>query len=734
MENTSEQNEKTQKEESNLITDDEKSNIENHSKLLYENALDSFQKKQYKKTITYIEKNETEFDEIYYWRTLFLKLTCYQEIIEKKISLYYNKEISLSSVSKYFTLFNKETSKFFIELRKDESDNKEYISKCECILTLILRQCYNYSQFCIHQKLLYDCIGFLSLGERLIMKTANFFKSPDSDYYASSIFLFLSSLFIISENYSTAKKYIIICLKLSYIELELRLDVNNTFSLINLSQFKESEQEKVNKIFFNIAICFFHLGVCYEHEYEIEFAYQAYKQAKWFSHTIPNDDLINFAASMYKMEKRELLRLKVIEFFKKEEKQVPEVKKQIISQPKLWFDEEYNLKKFEKLEQYISTMKLREVDDDDPDLLNEVHRKPFSKQVGVPTKTIHVLNYLMDEKFKGVIEKMKKLEINCLSKKTKDTIQKQILSIKNEQRLKDSEKAKEKKMKEEEEKKIKEEEEKKFKESEDDNFESQNHKINKEDEEKKVTESFKKKDLEIRIKRNKKRKLNLKGQITKSSNFGSSTNYTLISNKKYTITTLENKEEKNNEIKPYKSMDKGKSLSKTSINCSRHKNFIEKINYDHYIFNKSFKVKKKYLDEQFNRELKFQKNLLKCKGGGFAQLIDNFHFDEIKAKMKCEDFFEKTLENETKIAFEKNLKKEEQQKKSNIIERNSNMFRLPTKFMGRLLKQNKTIIPENENRKFIDNLTSQIEEIDNTKKFLLKSFKRNLKKNSKINV
>ena len=201
-----------------------------------------------------------------------------------------------------------------------------------------------------------------------------------------------------------------------------------------------------------------------------------------------------------------------------------------------------------------------------------------------------------------------------------------------------------------------------------------------------------------------------------------------------TTTTLENKEEKNNEIKPYKSMDKGKSLSKTSINCSRHKNFIEKINYDHYIFNKSFKVKKKYLDEQFNRELKFQKNLLKCKGGGFAQLIDNFHFDEIKAKMKCEDFFEKTLENETKIAFEKNLKKEEQQKKSNIIERNSNMFRLPTKFMGRLLKQNKTIIPENENRKFIDNLTSQIEEIDNTKKFLLKSFKRNLKKNSKINV
>ena len=93
-------------------------------------------------------------------------------------------------------------------------------------------------------------------------------------------------------------------------------------------------------------------------------------------------------------------------------------------------------------------MPLREVDDDDPELFNKVHGKPFSKNVGIPTKTIHVLNYLMDEKFtENVNEKRKKLEINYLSKKTKDIIQKKILNIKNEERLKDEE---EKKKKEEE--------------------------------------------------------------------------------------------------------------------------------------------------------------------------------------------------------------------------------------------------------------------------------------------
>ena len=422
--------------------EEEEEEIEdNESRRLYENAIDTFQKKQYKKTITYINTVENELDKNYFWKIIILKLNCYQEIIEKKILRDYNKS-RLTKASKYFKLFNQGANQFFTDLKINYNTN-DYLNKCESIISLILRQCYNYSQFCIHQNLLYDTIAFLSLGERLIRNTSEFFISPDSDYYSTCILLFLSSLFIISDNYGTAKKYLIICLKLSYKELELRLDINNTLSLINLEKYSENEQEKINRIFFNISICFFHLGVCKENEYEFNEAYESYKQAKFFGNLIQNDDIVEFIISIYNMEKREFLRLQLIEFFKKEEKNVKEVEVKNVKKNKIWFNHD-NIKKYKKLEEYIDKLNLRDIDDEDPDLLNKINGKAYSKKVGVPTKTIHVLNYLMDEKFKNVIDKMKKLDINYLSKKTKEIIHKQILRIKNEERVKISKKGKEK--------------------------------------------------------------------------------------------------------------------------------------------------------------------------------------------------------------------------------------------------------------------------------------------------
>jgi len=731
---------------------EENEDIGNVSKLLYENALDKFQKKQYKKTLIYLETIEYEFDNFYYWRILFLRLTCYQIIIESKLKKYYNKT-NITSVIKYFKLFNKEAAKFFIELRKDP-ENEEHLNKCECILSLILRQCYNYAQFCIHQQLLYDCIAFLSLGERLIKNTSHFFKSPDTHFFSASILLFLSSLFIISDNFGIAKRYIIICLKLSYKELELRLDINQPFSLIELNEYKENEQKQINKIFFNIAICFYHLGVCNEHEYDFQSAYQSYKQAKWFGQAIPNHELINFVIAMYNMEKRELLRLNLIQFFKNEEKNVKEEKKKPKIKSKILFDEETNIKKYERLENYLSKMHLREVDDDDPDLLNKVHGKPFSKNVGIPTKTIHVLNYLMDEKFTEVIEKMKKLEINCLSIKNKEIIQKKILNIKNEERIKDEE---EKKKKEEKEKKKKEDEEKK--------------KL--EDEEKKKTEEEKKvkTEEENKIKKEDNEKNGKDKQLKEEKNLKDEEKKNIIDNKKNDIFKIKKKKLKKysaNKIRltlfhsPNNSLtsEKFNSLSndfknenniyhstfnnykksnilKKSINCSKKNktftkdkkdNEIERIIIDNKIFNKNLKNKKRYLEEQFNRELKFQKNLLKCKGGGIGY-YNSYDFDERKIKDECEDFFKKNLENEMKLALEKNIKKDDKAKSPSYERQNINMFRLPSKITYLMNQPKKEIIPSIENRKYIDNLTNEIQGIDTVKKYLLKSYKRSLKKN-----
>jgi hypothetical protein len=437
-------------------------------------------------------------------------------------------------------------------------------------------------------------------------------------------------------------------------------------------------------------------------------------------------------------------------------------KKEKKQKPKVWFDEETNIKKYEKLEEYLTKMKLTEVDDDDPDLLNSVHGKPFSKNVGIPTKTIHVLNYLMDEKIREVIEKMKKLEINCLNKNTKETIQKQILNIKNEERVKDAEKAKEKenkRLKEEENKRLKEEENKKLKEEENKILKEEENKILKEEENKILKEENNKilqEEENKKVKEEKTKVDNLKKKNImklKNQKIGKHSRYQIILNpnlgsnnsransKRYSsIFSEKSKDEisvRSNIQTSFNNFTKNVFL-KTSINCSKgNKTFhkeknekeIQKISCDHYIFNKSFKEKKKYLDEQFNRELKFQKNLLKSKGSG-SEDFDFISFDERKTKAQCEDFFEKALENEIKLGIEKDIKKEEQKKLSQMERLSLNAFRFPIKLLGKLSKKpKKEFKPEVENRKYIDQLTSQIEVIDNTKKYILKSYKRNLKKN-----
>ncbi len=51
------------------------------------------------------------------------------------------------------------------------------------------------------------------------------------------------------------------------------------------------------------------------------------------------------------------------------------------------------------------------------------------------------------------------------------------------------------------------------------------------------------------------------------------------------------------------------------------------------------------------------------------------------------------------------------------------------KYSIKIIKKNST--PKIENMKFIDTLTNQIDEINNTKYYLLKSYKRDLKKNDR---
>ena len=726
--------------------EEEKEDIEEkekESKKIFQLSLDTFKNNQFKKTIIFINKIKINKKTSYYWQIQFLKLSSYLEIIEKKLNSKYYNPMKISKIEKYLKLFNNELNEFIEDIKKNPND-ENLSSKYEIIITFILRQCNNYSRFCIYQNFIYDCIIFLGLGERLIKRTSDFIYSPDSYHYACEIFIFLSSLYIISNNFNYAKKYIILCLKLCYKELELRLENNDYLeSLFNINNFNDREKEKVESIFLNITICFFHLGVCNENEYDFNSAYESYKQAKWFSQVIPNNNMIEFITTIYKMEKRELLRNQLIEFFQKENNNLIEEPLIIIKKPKFIFDEEENIKKFKHLEKYLNNLKIKEIDDDEPNLLFNIKGKPFSQNVSNVTKTIHVLNYLMKDKFNGVIDKMKKIELHHLNNETKQIIQKKIINIKNDEREKErilNEKII-----------IKNNEKNKNINFRNNNNSNQNiidinfnNKINSDNNinesscmknELKENELLKLKLIKNQMNKSKYKLIKLPNQSknlsTETSFYSSNKNKYFNKTSFYNSTFDMNNTNNNNNTSIKKNNSKISISSRNNIinkkiNISNYKE-IEKIKYNSYVFNKKFQEKKKFLNNQFSKELKFQKELLNSKV--LPKEKNNDNFNKIKTQLQCEDFFKKTLREQISLIKEKEiLKKDELKLKKNILQKRV-FNKIPTATINEneiFFMTKKSSSPEIGNMKCIDKLTSQIENIDITKRYLLNSFKRNL--------
>ena len=709
--------------ESSQLDDEQR---EKESKYTFERSLGTFINKQYKKTITYIDSVTIDEQTSYYWQIIYIKLCSYQKIIEKKFIEYYKSD-EIKRIEKYFIKINKEIQNFIkiINKKPNLEIDIDFNIRYECLITIILKQCHNYARYCIYQKLIFDCVGFLGLAERLIKNTSDFVISPETYNIIASIYLFLSSLYIISENFETAKRYLILCLKISYKELELRLGDSFRNEIINLNQ-SNIDEENIEKIFLNLTICFYHLGVCNENEYDFESAYQAYKQAKWFGKVIPNDEMIEFLVSIYNMEKRELLRYQMFDFFKSEADKIYDEPKKVEKKPKYYFDEESKIRKFEKLQNFIENLKLPEIDDEEPDLLNKVVGKPYSQKVGIPTKTIRVLNYLMEEKFNDVIYKMKKLEINNLNNMNKETIQKQITRMKNDERALIEEKKKEKEKK----RQI-----------------LQNYEIISNNN----TNVFNNKDIElmdIKINTNNKKhkrppstklRLNSNDFILKKTNkvllstninnINQSTeysNYSSINHKKCNTLNIDNSTIYNTKV------SKSKKSKNKPQNEKKKKEEIEKINYDLYVFNKKFRKKQDFLNRQFSRECKFQKELLACKAIVIQENLEPFN--KRKTISQCENFFTNTLKQEVKLARERELIKDEQNKKTKTDLDSLKVIKYLPGFSDILLKasnkkkKKKSLSPRTQNMKFIDDLTSKIEEIDNYKVILKNSYNRKLKK------
>lgn len=761
---------------------------EEEEDLLYKSLLESYKKHQYKKVYKSIKikgEKATYFNK-QDWKFLQLKTMALQKVILTKfIRYHFSNRQKYQGIKKYFYEENKITEKWIsliLELNKDDSFKNTFI---ELLISFLLKKIITFSKICIKENRIEDTIGFLSLGEKLIKKSISFFTSPESFTLSSIIYLYLSSILISNENYESAIYYICDLIKFCFINLELRINSKNGIkSIFDLSKFEKEVLNGITEIFNIISFGFYHLGVCYEHQGEDYIALQAYKQSKWFGNAMEDEKMKFFQEMIKNLEERELTRNRLIFFFEnykqqKEEKQSNKNNdnNNFNKKKKFFISEKMKEIRFVKIRKFLEKLNLKEIDDEDPGLLNDDSKKKLSEAVNSSTRQINLLNYLLSENFNDVIDSMKKIEINKLNKETANKIQKKIISLKNDKKIKLN-------------KIIKTEENKilskaplinKYKLSLNKMDYNNNRCINNCDRInkiyltertkvipniQKINKLFEESNDNINNKNNSERKysnkLKLKNLISKSRNRNRNKNNNcyrtlnaLNTNKDFSktinnltlnidttlltknshLTQRNNDDEIQNNLKSY--FNKNNKNKKSHSNFERYSNNINKINninrsknqsnkyiIPKYSFNKfysshKFLKKKNYLENQYERELRFQRLLLKSKNNVEKEEVPS-QFNIIRTYRMTENFFKDTLENElnNKKIFSNinnqilNKEKEEVAKKS----KSDNIKKIV------IYKDNLEIF--NINQRSIDEITNSIAEL---------TFKKNSLKKHVIN-
>ena len=430
-------------EENNKSEERQKKNPISKIDKLYKALFELFSQRQYKKIVKTVKLKSDRIGKFFFseWKLLHLRMLTLQKILDDKMAKYYNTN-KIPHFANYLNEVNNDINNWLILTKEliDKGDEKYYKSYLEFIISFILKNCLILSKKYIHTGFIKDAITVLSLGLRLIYNTITFFSSPDSYFLAGEIFLSFSSFMIAEKNYKTAMNLISLSIKFSYISLELKLskNYNNYHTLFNLSKYG-NEIKFFTKTFFNLSVAFYQLSICHEQQNESYNAYFAIKTSNFFAKYCDIEKISLFEDLITKIETRLLMRNRIIIFFEKCVKKEDLEDKIIKRKPafKLMVShEEKKQKKFLKLSNFLQKMKLVDIDDNEPDLFNRVGDKQIDPNVLKMTKHMQLLNYLMNDEFKDLVNSMQKIEINKLDKETINRISKKIVNFKNKEHFK----------------------------------------------------------------------------------------------------------------------------------------------------------------------------------------------------------------------------------------------------------------------------------------------------------
>ena len=603
---------------------------------LYSNLIEHFNKNKFRSVFSELEKNKEEY---FKWNLkhdlifTHLQIRCAFQIIDKKFIDYGESKI-IKGISHWFDYIEDIINNFVLLInllpKKDQPDQYE-------LLTLYyLSNLYNNALYCMHNKLYLEAIGHLLNCHKVIQSLSREITYPDILHMSEKIYLTLTVLLMSDKNYFSAVNFLQVILSICFKELDIMI-YNNKDSYPKKYRLSAISS---NDIFFNMSTCFYLLGVCFEKLHDLDKSVVSYKQAYWIGKNFLHIEYPTIENFLYLIHHRICSHYKIFQIVNQidldnitlDDESGKNKKKSTI----FIDDNKSKLEKFNKIEKIVEKLHPTSVDDDEADLFNDVGKKSKTKNILKLIGNVKLYNYLTSNDFKPTLtNEIKNLRLHDVDKDTKRKIQKKIFYIKQEQRLellKSKEKEKENEFKK--------------KKSSSRNFNS------------------------FRIKyKNTLTKNNKKNNISELN-----TNPTSPDNRFYSPSI-------HNYYKPINTSSNLHSKSKNNFLTSTSSGFYTstfpnlnssslskplKISYDKYVFNKNYRKKINFIDNQMAKEYKFQKDLLHLKKFEYLNL-EPFESEKIKNDVML--FYNNRLGEQIKIFQEKNksIKAFEKEQKEQLL-------------------------------------------------------------------
>ena len=652
------------------ITEENKENIIVTKDHRFNNLMfhlrENLSKQLYKKTIKEIDvlfqKGYIEGYSLS-WKFSILKIKAILKIVKHKIIKYLINHFEkvkikhhINGIKKYFSYALNEINEFY-----ENNEDTNIINDEEMVDNLLY--CYYDYIYLISffNKLLgniMESISYLSFIIRLNKETRLVVKSPKTIHKKAKCFILLSQILICNEDYFSSIEYLNlamdICLKNIIYQAKDICDgilVDEKRELFNKKSKNEKEidNKKVRKSILNIVMIYFYRGVCYDNLGKIKNSIRCYTQCLWFLNTFLMNNYNHFSNLIKHILEKSLEFKETIDYLHKKIRIHEYLQLKLKSQNKIDSDKEEKKgshilskslcsKKFKGLVNKLGKLKINEIDtvnkfEIKKNIKSLSSRKREGNDKNIFLSEIRLLNTYLREDFRVIIDDMDKIKSFDLDYSTREKIQKLVRKLyfdQNQKKLNSRKKN-------------------------DFCISSRNieNKIGKMNSKENLLQSYKFYPLTLRLSNLKKEKI----KTIKPQSLSFKRSRAISAFERDKNTNLESKNIVNApELKRREFLKKYKRIKLNSAEALRK---IEEENTElNKFFNKKYLSKRNYIKKLEDRELTFQKNVLRLKNTP-KMPIKLFNKEIVKQNVK--NYYDKTMSLllGTPINWKDNLSEEE---------------------------------------------------------------------------